>query len=111
MATNVVARRLLACFVATVIASMVGGCAPKVEMKPIDQFRGIEDSDREKIKGYLEAAGVKGPLISVQETSPDEWTAQIGQVPEPGKRALPVPPERYSINKADGKVTKMSMGP
>lgn len=110
MATNVVARRLLVCLVATVIASMVGGCGPKVEMKPIEQFRDIQASDQEKIKGYLEAAGVKGPLISVLESSPEEWTALIGQAPEPGKRAMPVPPDRYSINKADGKVTKMSMG-
>ncbi len=82
----------------------LSGCGPKVTPKEVDLMGGTPKSDQEKIRGYLDAAGLKGKISSIRDTG-DQWEVDVGaEPPAPGKRATPVAPESYQIDKKTGKV-------
>ncbi|MBI3465929.1 MAG: hypothetical protein HY000_23170 [Planctomycetes bacterium] len=63
------------------------------------------------IKGYLEAAGIKGDIATISSSDDDKvWFVEVAAPrAKDGKRALPIPPEPVTIDKATGKV--VSGGP
>jgi hypothetical protein len=81
------------------------GCTQKVEMKPIQKFENMQPSEIEKLKGYLEAAGIKGNIVTSRDAGDNEWVVLVGQLIEPGKKVLPVPPKQYLVNKQTGQVS------
>jgi len=82
----------------------LSGCGPKVTPREVDLMDGATQSDKDKIRGYLDAAGLKGQITSIQDAG-DQWLVDVGSEPAaPGKRQAPVAPVSYAIDKKTGKV-------
>ena len=84
------------------------GCQ-KVEMKKMDMKSGTPKADQDKIQGYLEAAGVKGKVITITDNG-TSWLVEV--VPPPateGKKGRgaggALEPPSYQVDKTSGKVS------
>ena len=96
--------RVALCLCCLALMSMAVGCGDKVVMKEPPKSN-VSESDKEKIRGYLDAAGIKGEIFSFADND-TEWVVEVGApAPAPGKRAAPTMPVPYQVNKATGKVT------
>lgn len=82
----------------------VAGCgAEKVDMKKVDLMGGVNQADQDKIKGFLDKAGVKGDISSIEPTH-DGWIVEVSAAAKtPGKRTAPIMPMGIRVLK-DGKV-------
>jgi hypothetical protein len=85
----------------------LNGCGPKVEMKELPKAvdEKINTSDETKIKEYMDKAGLKGQPMAISDQG-DHWLVEFQPeaVQVPGRRAFPVGPESYKIDKQTGKV-------
>lgn len=100
-------RRFACCllFMLMLLAVGVHGCGSKVEMRVVDPMAGTSQADQEKIRGYLEAAGIKGEIYTIVDDG-NQWMVDVGAPkPAPGKRAAPTMPTTYLVDKTTGKVT------
>jgi len=92
-----------------VLVCGLAGC-PKVEMKtaPVKKATPAEEAT---IKGYLEAAGVKGEIKTISSTD-KAWIVEVAAPkPKDGKRAPPMPSDPIMIDKETGKVLAGDTGP
>jgi hypothetical protein len=69
-----------------------------------DAKGGVQKADEDKVRGYLDAAGIKGEIVRLAEDG-DAWIVDVGAPkPKDGKRPTPMPPNSYRIDKASGKI-------
>lgn len=85
------------------------GCGTQVRMRSVNPF-GVNPAEVEKIKGYVEKAGIKGQVVGIQ--AEDETYLVLVQratgAPKYGRgqdQMLPVAPASYRVNKKTGEVT------
>jgi len=82
----------------------LSGCGPKVKPNEVDLKGGTSQTDQDKIRGYLDAAGLKGQIVSIMDGG-EKWMVDVGAEPAaPGKRQAPVAPASYLVDKKTGKV-------
>jgi hypothetical protein len=98
--------RVACCAALLLILTMAAvGCGQKVTMKEHDNTGGVAQSDQDKIKEYLDKAGIKGEIYTTADNG-TEWVVEVGApAPAPGQRAAPTMPIPYQVNKTTGKVT------
>src|SRR5437867_1270560 len=73
----------------------VGGCGPKIVPKQMpDVYDGVQQTDKDKIQGYLESAGVKGEIKQIQ-VGEGVWYVDVGAPASKDGKVLPVAPRTY----------------
>ena len=98
--------------VAAVLVLGLAGCGQKVEMRKVNTSEGVKEGDKATVQAKLDAAGVKGEVIGVQDEG-DKWMAYVRESSkqESGGRPTPTPPRSYRIDKATGEVVSGMKGP
>ena len=82
------------------------GCGPKTQGRIVSPTGDTSEADQQKIRGYLEAAGVKGDIYTIVDDG-NQWIVDVGAPMKsaPGERVKPDMPTSYLVEKATGKVT------
>ena len=85
------------------------GCSPRVKMRTVNAFEGVEPSEVEKIKASIENAGISGHVVSIQIEDETylvlvHTTSKAAETGTDRKQMIPVAPASYRVNKKTGEV-------